>query len=105
VSEALVIRDARRGDEAAIHALLWEFAEFEKLTHRFHLTPEIVSRDLMGEQRRVQCDVAEWDGALVAVMIWYRAYGSFSASIGARPAPEWRIYSWDADAFDQLADA
>ena len=156
-----MIRDARPGDEAAIHALLWEFAEFEKLTHRFHLTPEIVSRDLMGDRRRVQCDLAEWDGALVAVMIWYRAYGTFSASpvlfledlyvrpefrrrgiakallrqlvryagedgatrigwfvldwnapamefydrIGARPVPEWRIYSWDADAFDQLADA
>jgi GNAT superfamily N-acetyltransferase len=82
VSEALVIRDARDGDEAAIHALLWEFAEFENLTHKFHLTPEIVSRDLMGDRRRVQCDVAEWDGELVAVMIWYRMYGTFSA----RPA-------------------
>ena len=156
-----MIRDARRGDEAAIHALLWEFAEFEKLTHRFRLTPELIARDFWGENRRVQCDVAEWDGAPVAVMIWYRAYGTFSASpvlfledlyvrpefrrrgiatallrqlvryagedgatrigwfvldwnapamefydrVGARPVPEWRIYSWDADAFDQLADA
>ena len=31
-------------------------------------------------ERRVQCDVAEWDGALVGVMIWYRIYGTFSAS-------------------------
>lgn len=161
MSGALVIRDARPGDEAAIHALLWEFAEFEQLTHKFHLTPEVVSRDLMGDRRRVQCDVAEWDGALVAVMIWYRMYGTFSASpalfledlyvhpefrrrgiakallkqlvryagevgasrigwfvldwntpamdfydkIGARADSEWRIYSWDADAFHRLADA
>ena len=161
MSDALVIRDARSGDEAAIHALLWEFAEFEKLTHKFHLTREIISRDFIGERPRVQCDVAEWDGALVAVMIWYRMYGTFSASpalfledlyvrpafrrrgiakallrrlvrfareeganrigwlvldwntqamdfydrIGARPVPEWRIYSWDADAFHRLADA
>ena len=161
MSGALVIRDARLGDEAAIHALLWEFAEFEKLTHKFQLTRELISRDFIGEQRRVQCDVAEWDGALVAVMIWYRMYGTFSASpalfledlyvrpefrrrgiakallrqlvgyageeganrigwfvldwnapamefydrIGARPAPEWRIYSWDAEAFRRLADA
>ena len=33
MSGALVIRDARSGDEAAIHALLVEFAEFEKLIH------------------------------------------------------------------------
>jgi len=161
VSGALVIRDARSGDEAAIHALLVEFAEFEKLTDKFHLTQEAIYRDLMGERRRVQCDVAEWDGALVAVMIWYRMYGTFSASpalfledlyvrpafrrrgiakallqqlvryadeeganrigwfvldwntqamdfyerIGARLVPEWRVYSWDADAFQRLADA
>jgi GNAT superfamily N-acetyltransferase len=82
VSGALAIRDARRGDEAAIHALLWEFAEFEKLTHKFHLTPEIVSRDLMGDRRRVQCDVAAWDNVIVGVMIWYRIYGTFSARTG-----------------------
>ncbi len=161
MSDALVIRDARPGDEAAIHALLFEFAEFEKLTHKFRLTPEIVSRDFVGERRRVHCDVAEWDGALVGAMIWYRMYGTFSAGpalfledlyvrpefrrrgiakallrqlvhyagqegasrigwfvldwntqamdfyerIGARLVPEWRIYSWDADAFQRLADA
>ena len=156
-----MIRDARRGDEAAIHALLWEFAEFEKLMNRFKLTPEVIARDFWGENRRVQCDVAEWDGTLVAVMIWYRMYGTFSARpglfledlyvrpefrrrgiakallrqlvrytreedanrigwfvldwnthamnfydrIGARLVPDWRVYSLDADAFDQLADA
>jgi GNAT superfamily N-acetyltransferase len=79
VSDALVIRDARIGDEATIHALLREFAEFEKLAHKFHLTPEVISRDLMGEERRVQCDVAEWDSAIVGVMVWYRIYGTFEA--------------------------
>ena len=82
MSRGLAIRDARPGDETAIHALLWEFAEFEKLTHRFQLTPEIIARDFWGENRRVQCDVAEWDGTLVAVMIWYRMYGTFSARPG-----------------------
>jgi GNAT superfamily N-acetyltransferase len=82
VSEALVIRDARTGDEAAIHSLLWEFAEFEKLTHRFQITREIISRDFIGEKRRVQCDVAEWDGAIAGMMIWYRIYGTFEGVPG-----------------------
>jgi ribosomal protein S18 acetylase RimI-like enzyme len=82
VNGKLAIRDARPGDEGVIHALLWEFAEFEKLTDKFRLTTEAISRDFMGEKRRVQCDVAEWDGALVAVMIWYRMYGTFSAQPG-----------------------
>ena len=159
MSGALVIRDARSGDEAAIHAMLFELAVFEKLTDKFRLTPEVISRDLMGGRRRVQCDVAEWQGDPVAVMVWYRMYGTFSASaalfledlyvrpefrrrgiakallrhlvryardegansigwfvldwntpardfydgIGARADSEWRIYRWNADAFDRLA--
>jgi len=79
VSAGLVIRDARPGDEDAILALLMEFAEFEKLTHKFRLTREIVSRDFIGDRRRVQCDVAEWDAAPAGVMIWYRIYGTFEA--------------------------
>lgn len=82
MSDSLVIRDARPGDEGEILALLWEFAEFENLTDKFQLTAEAISRDFMGKKRRVQCDVAGWDGALVGVMIWYRMYGTFSA----RPA-------------------
>jgi GNAT superfamily N-acetyltransferase len=82
VSDALVIRDARPGDEEVIRALLWEFAEFEKLTHRFQITHEVISRDFIGEKRRVQCDVAEWDGAIVGMMIWYRIYGTFEGRPG-----------------------
>lgn len=79
---ALVIRDARAGDEATIHALLREFAEFEKLTHTFRLTTQVISRDFMGDGRRVQCDIAEWDGATAGIMIWHRTYGTFSARSG-----------------------
>ena len=79
MSSAIAIREARPGDEENIVACLRKFAEFERLTHIFHLTPAIVSRDFMGERRRVQCDVAEWDGAFAALMIWFRTYATFSA--------------------------
>jgi GNAT superfamily N-acetyltransferase len=82
VSASLVIRDARSGDEDAVIALLWEFAQFEKLTDRFHLTRETVFRDFMGRRRRVQCDIAEWERAPAGVMIWYRTYGTFEAVPG-----------------------
>ena len=75
-----VIRDARAGDEDAILALLRAFAEFEKLDHLFRLTREIIARDFMGERRRVQCDVAEMDGAVCGAMVWYRIYGTFAAA-------------------------
>jgi GNAT superfamily N-acetyltransferase len=82
VNASAVIRDARLGDEDSIYALLWEFAEFEKLTHRFHLTRDVVTRDFIGEKRRVQCDVAEWDGTIVGVMVWFRNYRTFEGHPG-----------------------
>ena len=80
MSTPLRIRDARAGDEDAIVATLREFAEFERLTHIFRLTPEVVSRDFIGQGRRVQCEIAEWEGAFAGLMIWFRAYATFSAS-------------------------
>ena len=75
----LGIREARPGDEQAIVATLREFAEFERLTHIFHLTTQIVSRDFIGERRRVQCEIAEWNGAFAGLMVWLRAYATFRA--------------------------
>jgi diamine N-acetyltransferase len=34
----------------------------------------------MGERRRVQCEIAEWDGEPVGLMIWFRTYGTFQAA-------------------------
>lgn len=82
MSDGLVIRDARSGDEDAILALLKEFAEFERLTHIFRLTTEVIAHDFIGEHRRVICQIAEVDGTTAGVMIWIRTYGTFSASPG-----------------------
>ena len=76
----IVIRNARAGDEDAILSLLRDFAEFEKLSHTFKLTREIIARDFLGEHARVNCDVAEWNGAIAGVMVWYRTYGTFEAT-------------------------
>jgi GNAT superfamily N-acetyltransferase len=79
VSGDFAIRTARAGDEDGILALLWDFAVFEKLTHIFELTRETVARDFVGPAARVRCDVAECDGAIAGVMIWFRTYGTFRA--------------------------
>jgi len=82
VSDGLVIRDARPGDEDDILALLREFAEFERLTHIFRLTRETAPRAFIGDHRRVICQIAEVDGTTAGIMIWIRTYGTFSASPG-----------------------
>jgi GNAT superfamily N-acetyltransferase len=77
---AICIRDAREGDEDAILKFLRDFAAFEKLTHTFRLTREIIARDFLGPDRRVQCDLAEWNGAPAGLMIWFRQYSTFQAA-------------------------
>jgi len=79
VSTPPVIRDARPGDEEPIVACLRDFAAFEKLGHMFRLTPGIVARDFMGGHRRVQCDVAEWEGTFAGLIVWFRNYATFQA--------------------------
>ena len=78
----LTVRDARSGDEDALLKLLREFAEFERLTHLFQLTPGIITRDFIGRDRRVTCAVAEWDGTLIGVMTWFYSYRTFAAKFG-----------------------
>ncbi len=80
MSKAFIIRAARPGDEDAILEMLWAFAQFEKLTHIFNLAREIIARDFIGPNARVNCEVAECDGKLAGLMIWYRTYGTFEAT-------------------------
>src|SRR5262245_27782606 len=74
------IRRAAPGDEGSIVALLRELAEYEKLLHRFHLTPEAVVRDMMGAA--CNTDLAFIGDEAVAVATWGWIYKSFAASRG-----------------------
>jgi diamine N-acetyltransferase len=76
------IRRARAGDEAAVHALLRELADYEKLLDRFHITEEIVRRDYLCAQPLLNCDLAFEGDAPVGIATWYWTYHSFAARRG-----------------------
>jgi len=78
----LLIRAGTHGDENIVHELLYELAQYEKLTDRFLLTPKIIARDFFGPEPACFCDLAFLDGAPAGVMTWYPIYMSFSASRG-----------------------
>jgi diamine N-acetyltransferase len=79
---AVAIREAMRDDAGVALSLLYELAEYEKLTDKFRLTREIIERDFIGPDAPCHCDLATVDGAPVGVMNWYRTYASFDASPG-----------------------
>jgi GNAT superfamily N-acetyltransferase len=74
------IRAARTGDETLIVTLLRELAEYEKLLDRFHVTPEIVRRDYLGERPLIFCDLALDGGKPAGIATWFWTYGSFAAA-------------------------
>jgi GNAT superfamily N-acetyltransferase len=78
----VAIRAADPGDETIIVQLLRELAEYERLSQKFHLTPECVSRDFFGATPVVRCELAFAGAEPAGIMTWYRTYSSFAAAGG-----------------------
>lgn len=74
------IREARSGDEQTIVALLRALADYEKLSHRFHITPEIVRRDYLCDGPAIFCDLLFEGEEPAGIATWYWTYGSFAAA-------------------------
>lgn len=76
------IRSAQQGDEDIILALLYELAEYEKLTDKYKITREIVARDYLGEHPPIHTDLASIDGKPAGIATWYWTYSTFAAARG-----------------------
>ena len=81
-AEALTIRPARPGDAALVAQFVRELAEYEKLSHECHTTEAMIDDVLFGENPRVFCDIAEWDGEPAGNAIWFHNFSTFSGRPG-----------------------
>jgi GNAT superfamily N-acetyltransferase len=79
---SLTIRPARPGEAALVLQFVRELAEYEKLTHEVHATEAMIDAALFGENRRVFCDFAEWDGLPVGFALWFLDFSTFSGRSG-----------------------
>ena len=79
---SLDIRRATAGDEDLVFTLLHELAVYERLTDRFQLTREIISRDFLGPLALVFCEIASTQGEPVGLAVWHWIYGTFAAARG-----------------------
>lgn len=78
----LHIRKIGAGDEDTVLMLLYELAEYEKLTDKFHITREVLARDYLGPSPAIHCDLAHLGAEPAGVMTWYPVYSSFAVSRG-----------------------
>jgi GNAT superfamily N-acetyltransferase len=74
---AATIRAATPADVGAVHALMYELAEFEKLTHLFVGTTEGLADALFGARPSAEALVAEEGGRIVAYALFFHNYSTF----------------------------
>jgi GNAT superfamily N-acetyltransferase len=78
----LEIRPAQPDDAALIFDFVRKLAEYEKLLHVVVATEADVVRDLFGDNPRVFCDLAFWDGAPAGFALWFHNYSTFRGRHG-----------------------
>jgi GNAT superfamily N-acetyltransferase len=74
---AATIRAATASDVSAMHALMYQLAEFEKLTHLFTGTPELLADALFGAHPAAEALVADDAGKIVGYALFFHNYSTF----------------------------
>ncbi|GAB5099411.1 MULTISPECIES: GNAT family N-acetyltransferase [unclassified Caballeronia] len=76
------IRPATPADIGAIYALMYELAEFEKLTHLFIATEDGVRDALFGARPSAEALVAEQAGEVVGYALFFHNFSTFLGKRG-----------------------
>jgi len=79
---ALTIRRARPDEAGLVLSLVRELAEYEKLLHEFEATEVMIGAALFGEDPRLFCEVAEWNGEPAGFAVWFINFSTFSGRSG-----------------------
>ncbi|MEZ0578609.1 N-acetyltransferase family protein [Nocardioides sp. MH1] len=76
------IREATAADAADIVRLIQALADYEREPDAVVNTPELVERWLFGPDAVASALVAEVDGRVVGVAVWYRSYSTWTGQPG-----------------------
>ncbi len=76
------IRSARREDVPAILRLIKDLALYEKAPHEVRATETEIERTLFGEGANACAHVAEVDGEVIGIAIWFLNYSTWLGKPG-----------------------
>ena len=79
---SLIIRRAVPGEAELVLGFIRELAAYERLAHEVDATPEAIDEALFGDDPRVFCDIAEWDGEPVGFALWFYNFSTFRGRHG-----------------------
>jgi GNAT superfamily N-acetyltransferase len=79
---SVTIRAARENDTQLIFDLVHELAVYEKLADAVDATPDMIGAALFGNEPRLFCDIAEWNGEAAGLALWFLNFSSFRGRHG-----------------------
>jgi len=77
-----LIRPARAGDVPVIYQLIRDLAEYEKALDKVTATEEDLRLSLMADRPAVFAHVAEQDGQVVGVALWFLSFSTWESKHG-----------------------
>ncbi len=79
---SIEIRTARPGDEEQIVAMIFELAIFENAPDECTVTESQISAALFGADPVAHCHLAEVDGEVAAMALWFRNFSTWDGVAG-----------------------
>jgi len=79
---SLLIRRARPDEAGLVLSLVRELADYEKLLHEVEATEAMIDAALFGANPRLFCDIAEWNGEVAGLAVWFINFSTFSGRSG-----------------------
>jgi GNAT superfamily N-acetyltransferase len=77
-----LIRLARPGDEPEIVAMIYELAVFERASEQCTVTESQITAALFGSAAHASCHIAEVDGEVAAMALWFRDFSTWDGIAG-----------------------
>lgn len=81
-SSRITLRRATAKDAALVFALICELAAYQRLSHAVEADATTIAEALFGDQPRVFCEIAEWDGAPAGFVLWFYTFSTFRGRHG-----------------------
>ncbi|QPF93474.1 GNAT family N-acetyltransferase [Bradyrhizobium commune] len=76
------IRRANPDEAGLVLSFIRELAEYEKLSHEVEATEAMIADALFGDDPRLFCAIAEWNGEPVGFAVWFLNFSTFSGRHG-----------------------
>ena len=78
----MIVRLATPDDVGAVHSLIVELAQYERAAHEVVSTVEQISDALFADDAHVSCLVADHDGEVVGLALWFLNFSTWLGTSG-----------------------